>query len=113
MGAKGARMDPNGPNGTCQGHPKIKENWKKSKKRKRKGENEEKLCFSIAGRFSLKIGRLNGSTFTEELLTIVLKKLRKKCHAEKQGNRKNEPISIQKTTFFKTLGPNGTVITVV
>ena len=99
--------------GRARGTRKSRRTGKSQKNANAKSGNEEKLFFSIAGRFSLKSGGLNGSTFTEELLTIVLKKLRKKCHAEKQENRKNEPISIQKTTLFKTLGPNGTVITMV
>ena len=34
-------------------------------------------------------------------------------HKENQKQKANEPIFIEKITFSKTLGPNGTVITMV
>ena len=74
MEPMGREWEPKGPEwsqmdqmGRARGTRKSRKIRKSQKNANAKSGNEKKLLFSIAGRFSLKSGGLNGSTFTEVL----------------------------------------------
>ena len=59
--------------GGVNGQPKIDQNMKKYKKRKRKKAKYEKTLFLKSGAIFSKIGGLNGWAFTEVFSTNVIK----------------------------------------
>jgi hypothetical protein len=59
------KWDQSGPGGGGKGQPKINENMKNYKKRKRKEATQEKTLFLKSGAIFSKIGGLNGWAFTE------------------------------------------------